>query len=75
MHLIVGPDTSRREDLADRFGMRRVKPFLCLAGFFFLFQIETQLCPESSQGPNVPAKVVPYCPQNSGYASCIHASK
>jgi hypothetical protein len=31
-----GPDIKRRESLADRFPMRKVRPFLCLAGRLYL---------------------------------------
>jgi hypothetical protein len=51
MCLFVGPDTRRREDLADRFPMRKVRPFLCLAGRFYLqFELGPSYDPDSSQG-------------------------
>jgi hypothetical protein len=37
MRRLVGPAISRREGLADRFPMRRTKPFLCQAGRFYLY--------------------------------------
>jgi hypothetical protein len=60
MRLLVGPDTSRREDLADRFPVRRVRPFLCLAGRFYLqFKLSPSYIRDSNQGLKVsPAKKV-----------------
>jgi hypothetical protein len=47
----VGPDTRRREGLADRFPMRKVRPFLCLAGRFYLhFELSPSYAGDSSQG-------------------------
>jgi hypothetical protein len=51
MCVFVGPDTRRREDLADRFPMRRVRPFLCLAERFYLhFDLSPSYARDPSQG-------------------------
>jgi hypothetical protein len=51
MCVFVGPDTRRREGLADRFPMRKVRPFLCLAGRFYLhFESSPSYARDSSQG-------------------------
>jgi hypothetical protein len=40
MRLLVVPDIRRKEGLADRFPMRNVRAFLCLAGqFYFYFKL------------------------------------
>jgi hypothetical protein len=49
MRLLAGPDTRRREGLADRFPMRRVRPFLCL-GEGFYFKLSPSYARDSSQG-------------------------
>jgi hypothetical protein len=51
MCLFVGPDTRRREGLAGRFPMRRVRPFLCLAGWFYLhIELSRSYARDSNQG-------------------------
>jgi hypothetical protein len=60
MCLFVGLDTRRRECLADRFPMKRVRPFLCLAGrFYFHFELpEAELETQVVEHPHRPLS---YC--------------
>jgi hypothetical protein len=46
MRLLIGPDTSRISCLADRFPMRRVRPFLPAGAVFSLIQIPVVRMPE-----------------------------
>jgi hypothetical protein len=51
MRLLVGSDTRRREGLADRFLMKRVRSFLCLARRFYLyFKLRPSYARDSSHG-------------------------
>jgi hypothetical protein len=51
MCIFVGPYTRRRGDLTDRFPMRKVRPFLCLVGRFYLhFELSPSYARDSSQG-------------------------
>jgi hypothetical protein len=58
MCLFVGSDTRRREGIADRFPMRRVRPFLCLAGRFYIhFELSPGHSWDSSQGLREPLSI------------------
>jgi hypothetical protein len=69
MCFFVGPDTRWREGLVDRFPMRRVRPFLCLAAQFYLhFELSPSYARDSKSGTQrVPRHISPYCPQNSAH--------
>jgi hypothetical protein len=50
MCVFVGSDTMKREGLADRFPMRKIRPLRCLAGRFYLhFELSRSYARDSSQ--------------------------